>query len=61
MCPRPDAIPVHATISPVFPGKSFIRIESMAPMAAASAAPPMILSLKMIFFKSFTFIFGTAN
>ncbi len=49
MCPRPDAIPVHATIFPVFPGKSFIRIESMAPMAAASAAPPMILSFKMGF------------
>ncbi len=43
MCPRPEAVPVHAMIFPVCPGKSFIRIDSMAPIAAASAAPPIIL------------------
>ena len=43
MWPSHEAVPVHATIWPVLPGYSCIRMASMAPMAAASAAPPIIL------------------
>ena len=47
MCPTPDADPVHATILPVFPGYSFMRMANMAPIAAASAVPPSILKNKI--------------
>ena len=43
MWPSPEAVPVQATIFPVLPGYSFIKMANMAPMAAASAAPLRIL------------------